>query len=900
MSKTRLPSHMERTTYLEKTPLVEMKQIILAPIRSREPISNPQLNQINNGLTSKTLILHREKSTRARKSIKLPSIISQTSTSTYKVPRTKESISDTKYNHDVTKHRLPLILPKHPTNKILIHKQDPPAKLITKKDPIPVTSENFTQAQSQSGDCTVRSQVHFVSPFRLIWLDANMMTLSEDHSDQINQLQEVVDQINIFIDCQRCINFLQKKTNEKLFLIVSNILSQSMIPHIHDLSHLQNIFIFTEIIPKNKQWIKNWPKIKGIFHNIESIHQHLQQEIQRCLRESIAISNSSINLDRIDPSFMYTQLLKEILLHIENDHTAMKELIEFFRKSHCHIQQRMKIIDEFEQDYYKHTPVWWYTRGCFIYDMINSALRSQDVSVIIHTRFFIRDLHTQIKQLYKLPTDTMILYRGQGLSYGDFQQIRTLVGGLYSFHQFLSATYDRAVALLFAESSREDPNLIGILFHINIDPAAIESHFFASLENESCFKKENEYLFTMHTVFRIGEIKQLEDRLWQVELSLTREDDNDLRTLTEQIREVTYGSTGWNRLGKLFLKIGKLDKAEEIFKILIKNSSEDNLDELAHYYHLMGTIKENQNNYIEALDFYLKTAKIYQSASNSHHFDSATLYNKIGSIYQRNKEYSKALEFHQMAKDVQEKSKPPNITELGITYGNLAVVYKNLGSGIEALHYYEEELKIHKKSVPFKYIDLAMTYENIAEMYYNMKEYLKALDLFRKVSNIRQYCLRHDNTELAISYNNIGKVHEKMGNDLIAITQCQLARDILRKSIPMNYSELAKICNRIAELYRKIEQPSKALEFYEETLRNLDRSSHFNEINLAATHDNIGQMYEKIDRFKEAFLSYRKAIQMEKQSMISNESQLQLYQKHFHNVGEKLKMNLDSYNHNHV
>ncbi|CAF1339442.1 unnamed protein product [Adineta steineri] len=899
MIKTKLPSPIERISRLTKTPLIEIKQITLAPIRSREPTFNPRLNEINNGLSGKTLILHREKSARARNSIKLPSIISQTSTSTYKVPRTKEPIFVIKNNHEATKHKLPSISPKPPTKKILIHKQDPLAKLITKKDPIPVISENVNQTQSQSGNSTVRSQVHFVSPFRLIWLDANIIMLNEDHSDQINQLQEVVDRINFFTDSQLCTNFLQKKTDEKLFLIVSNILSQSMIPHIHGLSHLQNIFIFTEIIPKNKQWIKNWPKIKGIFLDIESIHQHLQQEIQRCRTESTAISNSSINLNRLDPSYMYTQLLKEILLHIENDHTAMKELIEFFRKSHFHMLDR-KIIDEFEQDYYKHTPVWWYTRDCFIFDMINSALRSQDVSVIIHTRFFIRDLHTQIKQLYKLPTDTMILYRGQGLSYGDFQQLRTLVGGLYSFHQFLSTTDDRAVALLLAQSSGQDPDLIGILFHINIDPAAIEPHIFASLENESCFKQENEFLFTMHTVFRIGEIKQLEDRLWQVELSLTREDDNDLRTLTEQIREVTYGSTGWNRLGKLFLKIGKLDKAEEIFKILIKNSSEDNLDELAHYYHLMGTIKENQNNYIEALDFYLKTVKIYQSVSNSHHFDSATLYNKIGSIYQRNKEYSKALEFHQMAKDVQEKSKPPNITELGITYGNLAVVYKNLGSGIEALHYYEEELKIHKKSVPFKYIDLAMTYENIAEMYYNMKEYLKALNLFRKVSNIRQYCLRHDNTELAISYNNIGKVHEKMGNDLIAITQCQLARDILRKSIPMNYSELAKICNRIAELYRKIEQPSKALEFYEETLRNLDRSSHFNEINLAATHDNIGQMYEKIDRFKEAFLSYRKAIQMEKQSMISNESHLQLYQKHFHDVGEKLKINLESYNHNHV
>ncbi|CAF4903395.1 unnamed protein product, partial [Rotaria sp. Silwood1] len=92
----------------------------------------------------------------------------------------------------------------------------------------------------------------------------------------------------------------------------------------------------------------------------------------------------------------------------------------------------------------------------------------------------------------------------------------------------------------------------------------------------------------MHTVFRIGEIKKLEDRLWQVELSLLNDDNEDLKKLTEYIEEATQGSTGWDRLSKLLLKMEHFDKAEEVLDLLIENSVKDDVEGLRHRYHLMG------------------------------------------------------------------------------------------------------------------------------------------------------------------------------------------------------------------------------------------------------------------------------------------------------------------------
>jgi hypothetical protein len=51
------------------------------------------------------------------------------------------------------------------------------------------------------------------------------------------------------------------------------------------------------------------------------------------------------------------------------------------------------MIDDFEQNYDKPSPVWWYTLECFTYKMLNRALREQDVGIIIKMGFFVRDLH---------------------------------------------------------------------------------------------------------------------------------------------------------------------------------------------------------------------------------------------------------------------------------------------------------------------------------------------------------------------------------------------------------------------------------------------------------------------------------------------------------------------------
>ena len=198
-----------------------------------------------------------------------------------------------------------------------------------------------------------------------------------------------------------------------------------------------------------------------------------------------------------------------------------------------------------------------------------------------------------------------------------------------SFNNFLSTSKTQDVSLGFATCALSKTDTVGILFQMSIDPS-VSSAPFASIDEVSYFQTEEEILFSMHTVFRIGEIKQIDKNnpLYQVELTLTSDDDPQLRMLTEHIREEAGGGTGWQRIGTLLLKISQFDKAEELYTVLLEQTSDEG--EKAHYYNHLGYVKNDQGDYEKAIWYYEKALEIRQKTLPPNHPDLATSYNNIG------------------------------------------------------------------------------------------------------------------------------------------------------------------------------------------------------------------------------------------------------------------------------
>ena len=95
-----------------------------------------------------------------------------------------------------------------------------------------------------------------------------------------------------------------------------------------------------------------------------------------------------------------------------------------------------------------------------------------------------------------------------------FEKLSKNQGVLLSFNNFLSTSADRRLALQFADGAQGRDDMTGIVFRITIDPL-ISSTPFASLNSSSHFgDSEEEILFSIHTVFRIGELDHLDTQLW--------------------------------------------------------------------------------------------------------------------------------------------------------------------------------------------------------------------------------------------------------------------------------------------------------------------------------------------------------------------------------------------------
>jgi tetratricopeptide (TPR) repeat protein len=752
------------------------------------------------------------------------------------------------------------------------------------------TSNSTTENHNKEISDGIRLRPHprIIENFLVVWLDSNLDDLSIDDShDIVDQLRSIVNSVNTFNDVDRCVDFLSDIKDEKVFMIISGSLGQQIISHIHDISQLHSIYVFCGSKIKHEQWVKDWPKIKGVFTQIGPICDSLKQTAQKCEQNFIPVSFVTASevsdqiLDQLDQSFMYTQILKEIIFEIKYNEQSIKDLVTYCREQYAGNQNELQIIDRFEKEYHKNSPIWWYTYECFIHLMLNRALRTHEVDIIIKMGFFIQDLHRQIDELHKEQSNdqqkrSFTVYRGQGMLKGDFEKMIKAKGGLMSFNNFLSTSKKRKISFEYSQDALNNIDMIGILFKMIIEPSNLSTPF-ALIDGISYYSSEQEVLFSMHTVFRIGEIKQIDNnnRLYQVELKLTSIKNQQIIALTERMREETRGSTGWHRLGMLLIKLGKFDKAEQVYKALFDLTTDENEKALLH--HQLGLIKRNQGDYQEALISYQKALEVYQKTLPEDHPDLATSYNNIGQVYNSIGEYSKALSYYQNSLEIYQKTLDSNHPSLAISYNNIGWVHKFMGDYPKALESHEKALEIEQKTLPPSHPSLATSYNNIGLVYKNMGEYSKALDFHEKALEIEQKTLPSNHPSLAISYNNIGLLYDNIGEYSKALSFYEKTLEIYQKILPSNHPDLATSYNNIGSVYKNMGEYAKALLFYEKTLEIEEKVLPPNHPDLAISYSNIGTIYDNMGEYSKALESHEKALEIRQKTLPSRHRMLATY-----------------------
>ena len=180
--------------------------------------------------------------------------------------------------------------------------------------------------------------------YRLVWLDANATPSSEGYQRKLEQLRSVVNEVNVFLEPDECLDFLTDIQLEKVFLIVSGSLARDLLHCIHPVAQIDAIYIICGDQNLHKEWMKKWPKVKGVYTQIQPLSQALELAAKKCDRDFVAVSfpevnadgASDINLNQLEPSFMYTQLFKKTLLDMEhNQVSAVRDLVNYCREKYA-------------------------------------------------------------------------------------------------------------------------------------------------------------------------------------------------------------------------------------------------------------------------------------------------------------------------------------------------------------------------------------------------------------------------------------------------------------------------------------------------------------------------------------------------------------------------------------
>ena len=710
-----------------------------------------------------------------------------------------------------------------------------------------------------------------IQNFHLVWLDGNINENDDDCRNSIKKLKQIVNTVNTFIDIDECVDFIDRIPEETAFMIISGAFGETTMPVIHNKKQVSGIYIVCE----NKAHHEQWSKVKGVFTNIQSICEALKLAARDCDQNSVSISfaptkDSTINITNkniLHCAFMYTQILKDILLTINFDDSHINEFADN--------SSELVNVNEIAKEYRDHQPIWWYTRETFLFSVLNRALRLMDADIIIKMAFFISDLHKNITDLHskqfhdQTSSQSFIVYRGQSLSQTDFNQLKQNQGGLLAFNNFLSTSKNRKTALDFIHRNLGKNEFVSILFVMHIDPS-IYSTPFAHVPKINAIDEEEEILFSIHSVFRIGKIKQFSDntQIWEAELTLTDNNDPQLRQLSETIQKETSGSTEWNRLGLLLIKLAKFDKAEALYTILLKQTIDQK--EKANIFHQFGCINKDRGEYSKALEYYEKSLEIMKKTLRANHPSLATSYNNIGMVYKSMGEYSKTLEYYEKSLKIMKKTLSANHPLLAASYYNIGCVYKNMGEYSKALEYHGKDLEIMKKTFPENHPSLAISYNNIGCVYKSMGKYSKALESYEKSLELRKNTLPENHPDLATSYNNIGMVYNSMGEYSKALEYYEKSLEIEKKTLPTNHPLLATSYNNIGSVYNSMSEYSKALEYYKKSLEIMEKTLRGDHPLLAASYNNIGNVCNSMGEYLKALEYYEKSLEIRKKTLPTN------------------------------
>jgi tetratricopeptide (TPR) repeat protein len=469
----------------------------------------------------------------------------------------------------------------------------------------------------------------------LIWLDENM----HRHLDETAEIEDLLKQINNYVlvcsDRETCIQSIREIQQEKVVLLISGSCSNDVLSKVHNFDQLDSIFIFCMKPERYQTLLEMYTKITGIYINQNELMGALDKTITTLTKQITAFNlfnqdNEKQIRDFIKDSaeYVWSQLITEVIEKLPNREReySKQDMIQRCRDYYRRNKHTLKGIDQFEQTYQSSSAIWWYTKpDSFISRLLIKALRIKDIDLLYLFRFFIIDLHKQLKTTSLVGTasdeNPIYVHRGSKLSTNEIHKLKENTGHFISTNGFLSTSQNREVAIIFATN---------VLFEIETDVAK-EGHTWFDIAQQSAIPHEEEVLFDIGATFRIQSVNyDVELKLWLIKL---------VASVNNDVEGCLHGNNIEILFGELYYHMGNYETSKQYFNVLLKHLKDD---------YRLNDVSAN-NDYMKLKDMYDIETKNHITKPIS---DEISILVMIAVAYKRSGNYKKAMKTLEKAMDL--------------------------------------------------------------------------------------------------------------------------------------------------------------------------------------------------------------------------------------------------------
>ncbi|UJR11110.1 hypothetical protein I4U23_015292 [Adineta vaga] len=567
------------------------------------------------------------------------------------------------------------------------------------------------------------------------------------------------------------------------------------------------------------------------FVTLETLVKHVKAFRCRWLRNTSRdflsmsiLKTRDIGIERsctdINGTFLFSQLLLDILLQLDPPFSDKDKFVSKCAELCKGLEQQTKDLKDFNINYRKEDALEWYMKNTFIFELLNRALRLQNISFLFLFCFFIRDLQNELKNHQCL--SPVHVYRGQLMSKIELAHLEQSHGKFIAMNSFVSTSLQRHIALHFlgiTEGAVQPPpdGFEYVLLEIDANPNVENGGSTCANVGDIGEFDEEEVLFPLSSVFRLDSIRRdsTNPYLTIVSMTLCNNDDHELNevfyTMKKEFKESCTDTDANDResmlmtLGIVLLNMGQIKLAKKIFLRSWKTFKETSrVVDAGRCCHYIGDVFRQKNHFTMSRLWYRRALEFYANTISDNHALIAKTYTSLGHAYSKTTDWKFSIWCQTDFANWWSTNLSRRWRKSLIPYNRALNIYKQI---------YGEE---------YPCSEIATCYLSLGSVYLNSLYFLQAIDNYHKALNIEEEILPQLHPARAYCHIKLGLCFFRINQKGLAEIHFEKAREIALKSLQPAHPLTIEVYYALGNIYSSKNDEERAKQYFEKQFELLN------------------------------------------------------------------------------